>query len=371
MSQDVLLAHPCNHLVIEEVVALASDRRSLPTRCPVSSANAVRVLANDAYYIPSMGLGSQAQLVGAFGGPFNVGVCDRDLTVTTGAGRVSLTLPSGSNSAVQVARTLTGLLPDTAVEVTLDGKLVLTDTASIGRASLITVGGGAAASLGFQYQRGARGHDVYPGWSNVDDGSGVGRQPMFRSPIMGNPMLKVTYPTIPSRCLRCGGTYVENDVRFNSQGDVVLIEGANLLYQAAMKILLTRIQSNPYHPSYGSALTSRVGAKAIGATTTLLTEDVTRALAAMQNLQGMQAKYQSVSREERLYSVTTVRVTPHPADQTAFQVYVVLTNASGAPVEVSIVFTVPGVIALAGTNRLTLGLEPTGLSPTDIPGLFR
>ena len=37
-------------------------------------------------------------------------------------------------------------------------------------------------------------------------------------------------------------------------------------------------------------------------------------------------------------------------------------NGSAEPIRLSIVFSVPGAIALAGTNNLTLGLDTTGLT---------
>jgi len=69
-----------------------------------------------------------------------------------------------------------------------------------------------------------------------------------------------------------------------------------------------------------------------------------------------------VSLKERLYSVLAVEVLQHKNDPTTFLVDVVVTNGTGVPVSLSIVFAVPGAVALAGTNNLTLGLETTGLN---------
>jgi hypothetical protein len=368
MSVDVQLAHQCPHMIMEEVVALNSDRQSVETQSPIASSNTVRMLVNNDFYIPTAGLFSQAQLIGEFGGPFRVDACDNDLTVTSSTETTTISLPDGRVSAETVARMLITTLSDVAVEVT-NGRLILTDTSRIGQASRILVSGSAASALGFRHQRGARGRMVYPPWgvyeSPVSPDAYGGRRPKFRLPVMGNPLLKVTYVTQPQWCRRCGTTFIESDVRFDLQGDTLLVANENLLYQAALKIILTRIQSNPFHPSYGSGVTSRLGMKAIGATATLLTEDVQKALSVMQNLQGKQAKYQAVSRRERLYAVQSVRVMPHESDPTTFLVNVVVTNASGEPVEITIVFSVAGVVALAGSNGLSLGLESTGLSATE------
>jgi hypothetical protein len=364
MSKDFQLAHPCPHLVLEEVVPLASDRRTLVPKAPVAASNVVRILMNDEAYVPQGGLFSQAQITGDISGPFRIAKCDTTLTVTSSTEAVSVELPVGPRlDAVAVAKILQGHLVEVAVEV-VRGRLVFTDAGSYGLSSFILVGGNAASSLGFKNQRGAKGRKIYPAWELASQpGVITGRYPKFREPVKTNPMIKVSYVAPVERCPRCSATFVENDYRYDLQGDAILIENENLLYQAALKILLTRIQSNPYHPSYGSALTSRIGTKAIGASATLITEDVQRALSTMQSLQSQQSKFQAVSPKERLYAVTSVRVSPSPSDPTVFGVDVVVMNAAGGPISLTIVFTVPGVVALTGSNGLSLGLEGVGLTP--------
>lgn len=379
MSAEFQIAFPCPHLIVEDGVVLGSDRRSLPTHSPVASSGIVRVLANDEFFIPSAGLYSQAQITGAISGPFVIRRCDESLTVTGSAETKTVMLPVGASvDPAKVVAILVNALTTVAVEIDR-GHIVLTDLATIGQSSRIFVTGPAAASLGFEQQHGARGAVVYPGWELFDVGPAFGplatsntsasrsasaltfKYPRFREPLRQNPRLKVTYVTNSSQCLRCQGTLIENDYRFSIQGDPITIVDENLLYQAALKIILTRVRSNPYHTYYGSALTSRVGAKAIGAVTSLLTEDVQTALSTMQRLQLAQAKYQQVSAKERLYAVTSVHVAPSADDPTAFLVDVVVTNASGTPVAISIVFTVPGVTALTGSNGMSLGLGAVGL----------
>lgn len=379
MSFDFRIAQPCPHLVVEDGAALSSDRMSLPTRAPIASNGVVRILANDEYFIPSGGLYSQAQITGATAGPFVIRDCDTTFTVTASTETASVSLPVGS--AVEpnvIVRLLNAALSSVAVEV-VSGHLVLTDTGSIGQSSRILVSGDAAESLGFAGQRGARGAQVYPGWGLVDAGPAFSplatsnnnasraasalsfKYPRFFEPIRANPTFKVTYATDPRQCLRCRATFVENDYMFDLRGDHIVVDNANLLYQAALKILLTEIRSNPYHAWYGSSLKSRIGTKAVGAVTSEITASVQAALSNMQQLQGKQAKYQTVTPDERLYSITSIRVTQDRNDPTVYQVDVVVQNASGQPVSLSIVFTTPGAVALVGTNGLSLGLEAVGL----------
>jgi hypothetical protein len=372
MSKDFQIAFPCPHLVMEEVTTLGSDRRSLVPKGPVASANVVRVLVNDEVYIPPGGLFAQAQLEGSTSGPFRIEACDRTFTVQGSTETATFELPVGNRvEPLAILRMLLNGLTDVVPEI-VRGHLVLTDAGTAGLGSSLLVSGSGAASIGFAAQRGSRGRQVYPGWGLASAPATVtGRYPQFVSPVKQNPVFKLTYVTEGRYCPRCSGTYIENDYRFDIQGDAVLIQNENLLYQAALKVLLTQIRSNPYHPDYGSAILSRIGTKAIGAVTSIITGDVQAALSNMQAQQAYQSKFQTVSAKEKLYAVTSVRVTQSPTDQTAFEVDVVVRNASGDPIAISIVFSVPGVGALTGTNGLSLGLETTGLSSTQSNRLLR
>jgi len=145
-----------------------------------------------------------------------------------------------------------------------------------------------------------------------------------------------------------------------------MIENESLLYQAVMKILLTDRGSNPYFPWYGSQISSRIGSKALGGVASLLNEDVRRALARYQTLQESQSKYQSVTFKERLYAVLGVRVAPHEQDPTTFLLDVTVQNAAAEPINLPIVFTVPGVVATMGSNGLMLGQQAAGLAEKDV-----
>jgi phage baseplate assembly protein W len=251
-----------------------------------------------------------------------------------------------------------------------NGHLAFTDKASVGTASFVAVSGTAAASLGFGkagvnlYQRKAQGKTLFPSWQVYTPPNLItSRYPIFSEVVPTDTVFKVTYTVPGNRCLRCGSTLVENDIRFDSAGQGVLIENENLLYQASLKILLTNRGSNPYHPWYGSDIQSRIGRKAQSGVATLLTEDVRKALMRLQTLQTEQAKYQQVTFKERLYAIDAVQVQQHEQDPTTFLINVRVRNASSAPVNLSIVFTVPSVVALMGSNGLMLGTAAVGLLP--------
>lgn len=364
MSIDIRLAHPCPHLVLEEPVALAADRRSLVTSCPVASANAVRVLVNDSFFVPSTGLYDQASLSASVRGPYRVPACDRTLTVVTSTGSTTISLvpsPDGLVYPESVARQLTVGLTGATVGVT-GGLLSVTDIGSVGRSSFVQVSGSGARWIGFVSQRGAVGRTVYPGWDIIgEQGSILGRYPVFRETLQNNAAFKVSYSTYPTRCRRCGATFVENDWEYSLQGDVLMVANEDLLVQEVLKIILTRVGSNAYFPTYGTRIVDSIGRKAVSTTASDIKTQVREALRVVSLTQATQAKFQQVSLAERLYSVRSVDVNQSAEDPTVFLVDVTVSNASDKPIRVSIVYTAPGAVALAGTNGLSLGTQAVGL----------
>lgn len=374
MSREIQIGHPCPHLIIEEVVALGSDQKSLITRAPVSSANSVRIMVNNEMYVPPGGLYSQATLSGAVG-PYRIENCvgfagpnGNTLTVTASQGTVTVSLPTSKRVSAEVLvrhLRLTDLQTLVSVNV-VGGSVTFTDIHATGRRSTVSVKGDGATALGF-VQRGARGKEIYPGWTLVSRSDVLpttaprglipvaARYPRFKKPVPNASDLKVTYTAMPERCPRCGGTYIENDYRFTQNGDVRTIVNEDLLYQSCLKMILTRRGSNPYHTGYGSRLMERIGGKSVTAAAGAVRQDIIQALKGVQGLQAGQRKFQQVTNRERLYRVEDVSVTPSATDPTTFVVGVTVTNGSNQPVSLNIVYSAPGAVALAGSNGQTLG----------------
>jgi len=372
----------CPHLVMEEPVSLGTDRRSVQTRAPISGAASVRILINDSVYVPAGGLNSQAVLTSAMASPYRIERCrgtvgpDGNIfTVTTGTGSASVRLPEGSRLPLAQIQRVLRLSPvnDLVTVTELNGALSLVEANDAGPTSFIRVSGRAAASLGF-VQVGARGQKVYPGWdllarSDINPiifPKGVkivpARYPIFKEEVRGNPTIKATYASMPERCPRCGATYVENDYRFDPTGAIITIENEDLLYQACLKAILTVQASNPFHPSYGSKIMTRIGRKIVGASASLVKEDVINALTQVKNLQGGQRIYQRVKDRELLFAIQSVDVRPSADDPTVYFVDCIVRSGSNKPVALTTVFTVPGAVALAGSNNQVLGLEAAGLT---------
>lgn len=379
MSQDFALAWQCPHITIEEVVPLNSlDRRSLFTRQPIGSSGSVRITANDTIFLPQSGTFSQAILHNRTSGPFEINESENVLAITTSELAKGdsyevwdvqetdlITIPvknKGRFSVESMVKILDTGIKNSHVEIKSEnGHLVLTNTKAVGPEAVVRVGGPAAKLLGFDYQKVAYGRELYPSWSIHDraeedkiDAASVSRYIKFNTPVKNNPVFKVTYSVPSNRCLRCQGGHVENDIRFNNRGQAFMVENEDLLQQAALKIILTDKGSNPHHPWYGTNLKSYIGTKVVAGITALISEDVRQALAKLQNLQESQTKFQQVSYKERLYSIISVDVKPHVQNNMAFLISVTVQNASGEPINLTTVFTVPSVTALMGSNGLMM-----------------
>jgi len=348
---------------------------SLYTRQPIAAMGQVRILANDDFFIPREGVLSAAILSSSVSGPFDIQSGQDTLTVEASSGTATLSFGVASLSRLTTDRVVQIIKRAGWDHVSVSnekGYLVFVDAEKVGPSAFVKVSGTAAAPLGFgspcssARQWAAYGRQVYPGWDLFEryDTSITNRYPRFRSPMRKNPMLKVTYSMPVQRCLRCRTTFVENDYRFDAHGNMILIQNEDLLYQAALKILLTKQGSNTYYPWYGTTINERIGSKALSGVSSVLSEDVRKTLAQMQALQTQQAKYQQVTFKERLYSVLSVDVKRHSQDVTAYLIEVTVQNASGEPVSLNIVYTVPEVVALMGSNGLMLSQHLTGTNST-------
>lgn len=377
MSFDIQLAHACPHLTIEEEVPLGEDRRSLNTLQPVGFSNAVVIRANGVN-IPREGLFSRAELSTGLSGPFNIAKAHETLTIRNRTQGITIQLPIGNRiSTDRVVEVLNARFKNEDIQISAEnrsGILCLLDFLESGGGSQIRVSGTAIDSLGYAQIR-ARGRKVYPAWDLAERPDLVSlagltevktitvRYPQFRERIRGNPVFTVTYRTFQNKCLRCQSTGIENTHMLSSTGDPLLVRNEDKLNQDVLKIITTEKGSNPYHPEYGSLLTTRIGLKAVSASKTLISEDVTSALRVLQRIQSLQREVQEVTPKETLSRVLSVNTIIASSDPTLFHTDIVTVNASNQPVSISTVFAAPGTAALAGSNGLSLGLEGLGLDP--------
>jgi hypothetical protein len=368
MSRDFQIGFDCPHIIGEERTQLGSDRMTLTTQKPISGMGLLKVVVNDQYEVsPSTGIQSSATLVSGKAEPYLVTPGLTDLVIRTQTRYLALNLPVGYQPASRIASIINDAVfnPDERpylIASVVSGVLQLAENMSSGPTSQVRVSGNAKDGLGFLNQVGAVGQVVLPSFNLtsvvVESPDGFldnGYTIQFDRQIRPNYYFSISYTVFWNQCLRCLGTEVENDYRFEEHGLPLMVRDDNLLYQSCLKILLTEIKSNIYAQWYGTNLMRMIGSKINSSVQANIQQDIRKALSNLQNMQNLQSKLQRISPKERLYSVENVGVRQAVNDPTAFLVDLSVMNYSFQPIEITIVYTAPGAYALPGTNRLSLG----------------
>jgi len=343
MSKDLQIAHACPHLIRYERVFLDGGKFISPAS-PIEGENLL-VLRRDGIELPSVGLFREASVISPLKGPYRIKAGANELVVELEGGvSYDLIIPPKIYSTATLVSFLENKLGEISV---MEHQLALKFTDNR-RGVGFSVRGSVMDSLGFSVSKvRAKPQRITPSWKLRKSGVG-GYMLAFDKPLDPEGLLDITYTTIKSQCRRCNATGVENDLRFSTTGDLSIVEGYDLLYQNIAKTLLTIQGSNPYHDWYGSNAVGLVGKKSSTALPSLIRQSVKEALDRFQGLQREQSKLQVVTNEERLLSLDSVSVERIGNDETSVLCTVVVRAASGSPVNINIVFAVPGSIPLDG-----------------------
>ena len=346
MSRDFQISFPCPHYLRETRVALREDGVSLDLRYPVPGPTGVTVKTEMGEVVSSRyGVSAIAELYGGVG-PYLIAPDTRLLTIETQMGTSTVSLPLGRVLVADVIRALPSLLEATA---TPRGLRIVprTNNSTEWARSRVILGGSAVGPLGFR-QRGSHGRSVYPGWVLYASSDNVTGEPSygvrFAAPLRAvTGRFSVWHGSPPGLCPRCRGSGVENDYRGTDAGGLRAVEDENLLYQMCLKAILTDLGSNVYHRWYGSTVRKAIGRKNLGGAAAALSMSVNECLRRVQALQTEQSKYQPISARERLYAVDYVEASPVEGDPTSYLLEVGVRNFSSEPVNITIVYAVPGM----------------------------
>jgi len=331
MSKDLLLRHKCPHYVIEEWLQIRNDRLTLrPVRYPSNAS--IKMLWNR-QEVPQEGLWAPIEISSTTQGPFDItSLNDTFAYSLDGQATVTVNLPRGRN--VKVAD-IYRPLKDSGLPVTIqDGKLIIRHNGKQD-ATLFMMGGTGHEIIGFSPLRRYHARNIIPGWDLVSDTNSIdplARYIQFKDVLRSeDDIFELSYYTIRGVCRRCMGTGIENDLRHNIQGDVVLVGDQNLMLQEVNKIILTLKGSNVYHRWYGTSISTLVGSKLLGSsyTETQLVKEITDALNKYQQIKEQQSKYQPVTRAESLRRIVSIDVEQDNLELTAFNVSIVLESQAG------------------------------------------
>lgn len=120
------------------------------------------------------------------------------------------------------------------------------------------------------------------------------------------------------------------DLVIGSNRDLEKVEDSDKLIQDILKICLTPLGSNKFHPWYGSPISKSLIGSAfdIELTNTMATSQLRTCLENLQRLQKVQASQQRVSAFELLAALQDVRIERNIVDPRFFSVTILaLTNA--------------------------------------------
>ena len=348
MSSDLLLAHACPHIIRFERVSI-TDGLIISPKSPISGQSLVSLYLND-NLIPPAGLFTEAKIICPQTNQYRFPTNFNSLSFSSPVfPTITISFPTNPFSRNELVSYINSKLPTQIVAIPEGNTIAFTDK---GLGISFTISGTAMPRLGFSSKKKlALSKQLVPGWGLAKrDVAGTRFNLAFKSTVPSQYTTGILdYQTKKEFCIRCNSTGVENDVRFDASGDASRVSGYDLLYQSVAKICLTEIGSNTYHSWYGSKSQSLIGNKSTGNTLMVLREAVNQALRKFQEVQRQQALAQVVTPEERLAQVISVETSYIGDDLTSVLVDIVVRSQSYNPVNITIVFAVPGSIPLDGS----------------------
>lgn len=346
MSYDRKLDWSCPHFVREEALFLSADRVSVRPLRPIAAADSVQVRVNGEVVVGPTGSALPAEVISPRQGPFTVDGSTNTLIVLTNLSGTAqtVTLPSGQGFSVQqIADALATRIAGVSVSV-VKQRLVL-QTRQFGKeATLMLLPGSTLAPiLGLPVNRQWRGRVTVPGWSLIRDPNTLDDRPtrflVFDEPLKGyQDFVEIDYATVRQECRRCGGLGIENDWRYNQNGEVVQVRDEALLIQEFQKIVYTIQGSNTFHAWYGTSILESIGKKlsSSGVVQQFITADIREAFRRWQSVkrQQEQAAGQFVSDAEYPFNLLQVVLTQSQKDPTVIFVNATVQNRSSKPIQI-------------------------------------
>jgi hypothetical protein len=328
MSYDRQIDQACQHAITEEALFVASDRLTVKPLRPISAASSVQVYMIHALEVPSGGAYVPAKSSGTRRGPFTIqsGVNDTlEVIVDQGATQTIVLPPINQMSASRMAALLNQNVSGLVFSVVNDRLSFATSDSGPQKSIFFTSNSTAASSFGFFTNQEFRGIRTVPGWTLVSDPSTLDDRPLrlivFDEPLRSSSdFVEISYVTIREECRRCGGTGLENDWRYDVNGDVITVRDEDLLVQELQKDFYTIKGTNQFHTWYGTQLIEFIGKKmsAGGFTQNLLVSDVYQAFNRWQSIKRQQENDvgQFVSDKEYPFRLLGVNIEESSQDPT-------------------------------------------------------
>lgn len=363
MSYDRQIDQLCPHAVVEETLYLDASRRIIRPLRPISSASSVRFRLNRALEVPSHGVHTPAKVTGTRRGPFTIteGVNDRMVIRVNQGPLQTVIVPAGHNVApARFLDTLSLSVP--GIRFSLTANMVTLTSVEEGRGASFSLDSTSTLTtyLGFAVGREWRGQTVVPGWTLVNDPTTLLDRPV-RMIVLDQPLrsvgdfVELDYVTVRQECRRCGGTGVENDWRYGSNGETGQVRDEALLIQEIQKLFYTARGSNPFHTWYGTTLLEMIG-KRMGTGSflqNLITADVYTSFYRWQSIKRQQEDKvgQILTDREYPFKILSVDLQQSTQDPTVIFVNITIQNRSFEPISLERGLKLPQPLDLLGATQ--------------------
>jgi hypothetical protein len=348
VSYDRQLDQVCPHFVVEEALFLDPDYQTVRPLRPISSALSVKVRLNRELEVPSVGVRRAAIAKGSKAEPFSIrgGINDRLVVSINSEPDQIFTVPAGAKASVKNLAFLLnrqnpqGFLFDVSAKKQLQLK-----SRREGRSATIFVRAAstAAATFGLSVDRLARGQNLAPGWSLINDPNTLNDRPtrllVFDGRLKGfADFAELNYVTVRQECRRCGGLGVENDWRYGTDREIITVKDEALLLQEHLKIMFTVKGSNVFHTWYGTKILDAVGKKLTsgGSLQNTIVADIYETFRRWQQIKKKQEEDvgQFVSDAEFPSRLVSVSLEESDQDPTVVFVNATVQNRSDQPIQI-------------------------------------
>lgn len=331
MSFDFNLLNACPHSVFRDELELINGTECLLTY-PPSSVNEVYV---NGVLVPQGGLMLPARWDTDKTFPITIG-SSSDLSLTVNGEAYTIRLALGS---YDLNRLRQSLLP-IPIHISAPNNKLCIRSRELGATASIGFGSSAVhGEMGLPNDRMVTGSLWCPPWGVVDDDSRLFDE--YRKIVFSQDLrnlfglgvkIECSYVTPARSCRRCFGLRLENDWRYNENGEIITIEEEALLLQEVRNVVLTMKGTNRFHSWYGTQVMSIIGDKYHASLDLRLMSEISQVLQKLQSIKKQQERVQYVSDGEYLFRVDGVSVKLDANDPTIIRIAIGLKSRRNTPV---------------------------------------
>jgi hypothetical protein len=150
-----------------------------------------------------------------------------------------------------------------------------------------------------------------------------------------DPFIEVQYVTYIPYCPKCLSTKTIDDIAYSNYGDFVTAENELQLVQNIEKYIVTKIESNTFHPWFGTSLHSLLGTKIkdLDDLRASIRDQVNQAIEKLKSIQNQLVSSNTKVTNGELFSELISIEVEQTDDPTIVSVIVVFTAKSGQTLE--------------------------------------